>query len=133
MCKVCRDKRAVAWYKRHPKVKQQVGAAYYKKNSKEIREYDLKRKGWTSQRVLECTAQQHNCCAICKEEFLETPCSDHQHVVPPIPRGLLCQFCNRGLGMFKDRSDLCKAAAEYLEKYNAVPVKGAATLTTCKE
>lgn len=40
---------------------------------------------------------------------------DHQKDVTGV-RGLLCNTCNLGLGLFKDSPDLLKAAAVYLEQ-----------------
>lgn len=54
-------------------------------------------------------------CDICK-----TPCKtnknltiDHCHTTGKV-RGLLCNVCNRALGLFKDRVDLLKSAIDYL-------------------
>lgn len=40
---------------------------------------------------------------------------DHDHLTNEF-RGLLCTNCNPGLGYFKDRPDLLRAAADYLER-----------------
>lgn len=40
----------------------------------------------------------------------------HEHNNNKI-RGLLCGLCNKGLGQFKDSSDILKKAAEYLERH----------------
>jgi hypothetical protein len=68
--------------------------------------------------------EQDNKCAICKSEFLITPDLDHDHRCCPqdkmcakCVRGLLCETCNRGLGMFKDSIDLLKLAVEYLGRF----------------
>ena len=53
-------------------------------------------------------------CAICKEEPKRLNL-DHCHVSGRI-REFLCQHCNSGLGFFRDRPELLKAAIEYLTK-----------------
>lgn len=35
-------------------------------------------------------------------------------------RGLLCHNCNRGLGLFKDRPEVLRLAAEYLERATTI-------------
>jgi len=55
---------------------------------------------------------QSGVCLICKR----TPdmfVVDHDHRTGAV-RGLLCGPCNRALGHFSDRPELCLAAAEYL-------------------
>lgn len=69
--------------------------------------------------------QQNYACKICKTAFDESnmigprrmtmPCVDHCHAENKV-RGLLCNFCNTGLGMFKDNIKSLKAAIEYLTK-----------------
>lgn len=64
--------------------------------------------------------KQNGVCAICKKEELgKSLAVDHSHNSGEI-RGLLCQDCNRGLGMFKDNIELLKKAIDYLYggKYN---------------
>jgi hypothetical protein len=39
---------------------------------------------------------------------------DHNHATGEI-RGLLCQACNHAIGKFKDKPELCRKAADYLE------------------
>ncbi len=69
---------------------------------------------------------QNGLCAICRlpETFIHNKTGkpqdlsvDHSHTSGKV-RGLLCQSCNHGLGKFKDDVDICRAAANYLEKYN---------------
>lgn len=64
-------------------------------------------------------AQQDSRCAICYSGFGQTPHVDHDHQTGAI-RGLLCSKCNTMLGMAKDSPDVLRAAADYLEKHNAL-------------
>jgi hypothetical protein len=41
---------------------------------------------------------------------------DHDHGTGAI-RGLLCSSCNQALGQMKERPELLRAAAEYLERH----------------
>lgn len=52
-------------------------------------------------------------CAICKQETKLVV--DHDHASGKI-RGMLCRYCNLGLGHFKDSSELLRAAAKYLRR-----------------
>jgi len=60
--------------------------------------------------------QQNNSCAICGIDASELPRElsvDHNHETLQI-RGLLCTYCNVGLGYFKDDTTLLSMAIEYL-------------------
>jgi hypothetical protein len=63
---------------------------------------------------------QQGVCAICwtpdpgrNHEYFHV---DHDHTTNKI-RGLLCDLCNRGLGYFRDSSDILESATEYLYKH----------------
>ena len=58
---------------------------------------------------------QRSVCAICRQPFTETPLVDHDHETGKV-RGLLCNSCNLGLGVFKNNSARLRLAAKYLEK-----------------
>ena len=58
---------------------------------------------------------QYGVCAICKTKTATNLCVDHDHTTGKI-RGLLCQTCNKALGLFKDSIDNLKCAILYLEK-----------------
>jgi len=76
---------------------------------------NLKRSGWTLERVDEFVEKQGNCCAICRAPFSKVKRhADHEHTESPKPRGLLCALCNKGLGQFLDSPDRLEAAAVYL-------------------
>lgn len=62
--------------------------------------------------------RQGNACIICGEipgENDKRLSVDHDHETGKI-RGLLCNACNRAIGLFKDNPGLCREAALYLEK-----------------
>jgi len=57
-------------------------------------------------------------CAICHKK-LDDPtkcCIDHDHATGEV-RGLLCNECNTGLGMFKDSTGNLARAIAYLTRY----------------
>lgn len=65
----------------------------------------------------EVNAYQFGECAICRKKPTAGKRAfalDHCHASGNI-RGILCQQCNTGLGMFNDNVDLLAAAIEYLE------------------
>jgi hypothetical protein len=55
---------------------------------------------------------------LCKISSCGNPIKfvDHDHDTNEI-RALLCKFCNSALGMFRDRPDLMREAAEYVEHF----------------
>jgi hypothetical protein len=58
---------------------------------------------------------QNNECAICKRDIKDFNNVDHDHVTGKV-RGLLCETCNFGLGLFYDDTDYLLAAVQYLIK-----------------
>lgn len=78
--------------------------------------------------VLYLREQQNNSCAICYKtpktqkpqgnytsEYKELAV-DHDHTTGKI-RALLCDKCNRGLGMFNEDTALLRKAADYLDAH----------------
>lgn len=67
----------------------------------------------------EMLASQGGVCAICKNPETHQRAGvwnlsvDHCHETGRV-RGLLCNNCNRGIGLLRDSAGLCRAAAEYL-------------------
>ena len=55
-------------------------------------------------------------CDICAAPFRgpKEPAVDHCHL-SYVVRGLLCQKCNRAIGLLGDRPDLLRAAAAYIQ------------------
>lgn len=64
-------------------------------------------------------AWQKGVCAICGNSAEKNLSVDHDHETGQL-RGLLCQNCNLGLGLFGDSAERLKRAAAYLEKYRPV-------------
>jgi hypothetical protein len=100
----------------------------HKVRTKNIKEYRRKnreahlrdRHGISEEEYLEILKFQNGKCAICgktegrgvwstKNLFI-----DHCHKTRRI-RGLLCDSCNRGIGLLQENPDLLRAAADYLE------------------
>jgi len=125
MCRPCYGKTRKEHnknYRENHKLEQRKRASdWYKKNTQEVISKSYRRRlltyGWTPEKVEESKVLQDNKCAICNEVFLDTPNADHEHVVPPIPRGLLCNHCNASLGLLKDNPELLRKAANYIEQY----------------
>lgn len=60
---------------------------------------------------------QGKVCALCKSDKSDSNqfVMDHCHATGRI-RGILCSYCNRALGMFKDSVDILNKAIVYLSK-----------------
>ena len=107
-CKKCHNKKSRSSYK----------AEYMK-------DYDLKKNyGIGLDEFNELSKKQNDCCAICKIHVSEistkrkkTLCVDHCHETLFI-RGLLCDSCNRGIGLLKDSKEVLKSAYDYLSYNN---------------
>lgn len=57
---------------------------------------------------------QNGCCGICFKPY-ETLDVDHDHVTNEV-RGLLCQRCNKGIGLLLEDETILKSAITYLGK-----------------
>jgi hypothetical protein len=88
-----------------------------KSNSKAYyRDWELKKKyGISLEEYNEQVSLRENHCDICCEK-VKTLHVDHNHDTGKI-RGYLCGSCNRGIGLLKDNSAICREAAGYLEKH----------------
>ncbi len=100
---------------------------------KELREkWKVKTLHWTVQRRYGITGEQYlamlearqGACAICKvvpterhERYRQQLCIDHNHRTGAV-RALLCDDCNRGLGVFGDDPARLRAALRYLKAHD---------------
>lgn len=114
--------RQAAWRKKYP--------GYYRNKmldrkardpveyAKEARRIALKvTYGITHEDYLKMFRAQRGRCAICRSEDTGRTkhfCIDHDHKTKKI-RGLLCQRCNRALGLLGDTLKAVRAAASYME------------------
>lgn len=111
ICKICHHKRVAAW-----RAKNRDKTPSYSRTSGLRHRY-----GITPEKFEEMVKSQNNKCLICGETPSNTKAFqtwklhiDHCHKTKKI-RGLLCHLCNRGLGLFKERSDLLEKALLYLK------------------
>lgn len=82
------------------------------------RKHTLSQVGLTIEDYDGWLAAQGGVCAICKQPEPHTNkrlSVDHDHRTGKA-RGLLCSFCNPGLGMFRDSIATLSAAIEYLKR-----------------
>ena len=88
-------------------------------NPDKVQNARLKNKfGITLSDYNETLKSQGGVCAVCSNQCSagRSLAVDHNHDTGQT-RGLLCSTCNRGLGYFKDRVELLRAAIIYLEKH----------------
>lgn len=109
-CKTCSHKRVRAWEKRNPqrKARTQRGSLLKYKYGISLSDYDAMFRA------------QGGACAICKSTDPKSRhgffCVDHCHKTG-INRALLCDLCNKGLGLFGDDPDVMRAGATYIEEW----------------
>lgn len=82
------------------------------------RDYFYRRRyGFSGEEYTDLFNKQDGCCAICGNHQINMKrrlSVDHCHETNKV-RGLLCQKCNRGLGLFNDSLDVLDKAKEYLK------------------
>jgi len=77
-----------------------------------LSKYDI-----SMENYIEMINKQHNKCKSCGCDFdIKRVCIDHDHETG-IVRGLLCNQCNSGLGMFKDNIYSLLKAIDYLIEF----------------
>jgi hypothetical protein len=93
-------------------------------NSEYMRNFDLKKSyGITQDDYNEMFTKQNGCCKICEIHILNLNqkrkkhlCIDHDHKTGKI-RGLLCDKCNRGIGLLQDSKYVLLNAYNYLNAF----------------
>ena len=108
-CKPCMNSYARKW-RANNKVKAQ---------EKDRRTNFKRRYGITVEDYTQMLEQQGGACAVCGTDTLGTRTKhfsvDHCHDTSKV-RGLLCDKCNRGLGMLGDTLEAVLKAADYLRR-----------------
>jgi len=87
----------------------------------------LKSYGLTLEDYERMVARQRSRCAVCRRK---RPASDkrewaidHDHVTGQI-RGLLCDRCNRAIGLLRDEPKILRAAVQYVERHRQLLLIG---------
>ena len=137
ICRSCNAKRCKAWNEQNKDKKQEYNKEWHKQNKDKRREYkkeyhkqnkDKRREyhlkstyGIDEAEWNRMFEAQGGRCAICGSEDPKGNHGvfhvDHCHTTGKV-RGLLCDTCNRGLGMFYDNTNTLKNAIEYLEAHH---------------
>ena len=123
--KLTNAEKSKRWRERNPEKAKEVRKKYYDANrqamSERQRKYQLRDKyGITEEDYAHILNEQDGACAICKTKSptgkWKRFAVDHCHITGDV-RGLLCNECNRGMGLLKDDPDLLDKAAYYLRNY----------------
>lgn len=111
--------------KRHPDKIKETQKKYRETNKEYMsirqRKYQLRDKyGITEEDYDKMFIEQNGKCAICETSDQTGKWQrfgvDHCHKTGKV-RQLLCNECNRGIGLLKDNAELLRKAADYLDKH----------------
>lgn len=108
VCRACRSKDNLARYHTNPETREAADRS-------NLKHYLAKRYGVTPEWYYDELKKQNGVCAICEQQCFNRLAVDHCHVSGKV-RGLLCQSCNTALGHFRDKPELLRKAAQYLEE-----------------
>ena len=119
-CKPCANSRASSNYFENLEVRKEKNRAYGKQPQVRVRTREQRlhtRYGITIKEYERILATQGGVCAICRTSRRdvrnrEMPV-DHNHTTNKV-RGILCDKCNRIIGLFNDDPDVIEAAVKYL-------------------
>lgn len=119
-CLICTQIKSRNQYKRKG-ASSILNKSKYSTNSSEYRKDKLLRLryGISLDEYNKILIDQNNNCAICqinKIDLTKILFVDHNHKTGQI-RGLLCDSCNRGIGVFKESVKSLRLAADYLERF----------------
>ena len=129
ICKQCSESKSLSDFQKdvskkdgvRPECKSCTSVNRKKNYNFEVRrKHELNRKyenGYNNYTIL--FEKQHGNCAICQSPEngrYKSLSVDHCHKTGKI-RGLLCNNCNRAIGLLQDSPEIVESALEYLEKH----------------
>ena len=106
-CKYCRQANYRAWYKTRKDTSEHKKDAHARQIKAQY--------GISIEQYNEMLNRQNGVCKICKKENGRRLCVDHCHTTGRV-RGLLCDNCNKAMGLCNDDPKLLRLCAEYLEE-----------------
>lgn len=135
-CKTCACEKSMLYRQNNIEKVRENQRAARNKNPDAYKNKSLKYTfGITLDEYNELLEKQNYVCAVCNKPEKEIhPQSkkirnlnvDHCHETGKI-RGLLCNSCNRGIGLLRDDPNLLFAAIQYLKRSSPPPKQGAET------
>lgn len=129
-CKPCHNAYTKAWRDNH--ADKDALRASWRKAAKKNYSYERSRNaglakyGLTPEQYNEMFERQEGKCKVCKEEIKLVV--DHCHTTGEV-RGLLCNGCNTGLGLFKDSIDRLEEAVVYLKSSRSRGVRSSSPVS----
>lgn len=119
-CKECKNEYYKGWRDLNPKKAIANVMKWRRANPERIRHHlfiaKLKKYGITRAQFETLVNRQNGKCAICQK--VTALGIDHDHLTDTV-RELLCQTCNKGLGLFHDDAGILLRAANYINSHKA--------------
>lgn len=103
------------WRRANPEKVKKAWKKWESRNKENRRNKTLRAYGMTEKDYLVMFEHQRGVCKICfKPQTIKRLAVDHCHTTGKV-RGLLCDTCNRGIGLFKEDKDIILSAYNYLK------------------
>ena len=113
ICKTCAAAKATKYRNERTEAEKKIVRDNVRQYARD-RRYKLLGEG-SEAHYAEQQSIQQNECAICFQPLTKA-CSDHDHATGRW-RGVLCDCCNRAIGLLKDDIQVLAAAIAYLAKW----------------
>ena len=114
ICKMCKNLESKIWYENNKDRKKQLSKEYrHIKKDKDLQStygIDLA----TYNQMLVTQGRRCKICQTPQGDLKRAMCVDHDHSTGKV-RGLLCDTCNRSLGLLKDNVNILTRAVDYLQ------------------